>query len=280
MKTFIKELIPRPIFNLYSYMRETGRLSSVRRTPLFSERLRRLDGEELRRCFARSDFEREWEELADSLKRCGLWNLPRTTGSGDLRPLYFLARHFEWRTIIEIGTHVGSSTITLAYALSKLATGGEAPPPRIVTIDVLEVNGTERAPWRELGLPKPPEAMLGDLALETYVTFIHGRGDEYLRSSNDGYDFAFLDGDHLAASVYREMTLVSAQLNDAALIGLHDFASERMFSSYDNGWTIPGPYLAARRALNENGSIHAIPVDTHARSRWRERCCLALICRR
>ena len=55
------------------------------------------------------------------------------------------------------------------------------------------------------------------------VEFVVGDSIEYLSAIDERYDLIFLDGDHAAANVYRELPLALLRLNQEGVIVLHDY---------------------------------------------------------
>lgn len=69
---------------------------------------------------------------------------------GDRRAVYHLIAHFKPKRVLEIGTHVGASTLHMANAIRRFVGRG-----RLTTVDISDVNGPQGA-WKSLGLPFPP----------------------------------------------------------------------------------------------------------------------------
>ena len=71
--------------------------------------------------------------------------------------------------------------------------------------------------------------------------------------------FRFLDGSHLAATVYRELPRALRRLAPDGVLLLHDyFPGGRPL--WQSGAVIRGPYLAARRLLSEGWPIKLQPL--------------------
>src|SRR5450756_1108124 len=103
---------------------------------------------------------------------------------GDRRALYHLIAHFQPKRVLEIGTHVGASTIYIASALLRFADGGQ-----LTTADIADVNGPNGA-WKSLGMPAAPARFIADLGLEAVTTFVTRPAAEMLRASGR-YDLIF-----------------------------------------------------------------------------------------
>jgi len=167
---------------------------------------------------------------------------------GDRRALYHLVAHFKPQSILEIGTHVGASTIYLASASQRF--GGS-----LTTADIVDVNGPSGA-WRTLGMPAPPRDFIERLGLS--ANFITRPAAEMLRGPRR-YDLIFLDGDHSARAVYREISAALGPLNPGGLILLHDFYPDCKPLTPD-GAMIDGPAVAAARIEGESGDLGFLPL--------------------
>ena len=171
---------------------------------------------------------------------------------GDRRALYHLIAHFRPNRVLEIGTHVGASTLHIASAIRRFVDGGT-----LTTVDILDVNGPKGA-WRSLGLPFPPAGYLSRLGLEGIVRFVNQPALDALK---DGarYDFIFLDGDHAATTVYREISASLGILNPNGVILLHDFYPGGKPLNPD-GLADPGPSMAAERISAEADDLIFLPL--------------------
>lgn len=178
-----------------------------------------------------------------------------TTGSanpGDRRALYHLVAHFRPRRILEIGTHVGVSTLFMASAIRRFVEGGT-----LTTVDILDVNGPEGA-WRSRGLPLPPAGNLSRLGLDGIVRFVNQPALDALKGDAQ-YDFIFIDGDHSPRAVYREISASLDSLNPNGVILLHDFyPGGKPF--IPGGDTAPGPSMAADRISAEVDNLVFLPL--------------------
>jgi predicted O-methyltransferase YrrM len=169
---------------------------------------------------------------------------------GDRRAIYYLASHFKPRSVLEIGTHIGASTTYLASALNYF--GGH-----LTTVDVVDANAPN-GPWNELGLAGPPSATLSSLGLAQTVTFRVEPAATALQRG-ERFDLIFLDGDHSALAVYREISHALRLLNPKGLILLHDFYPDLKPLTPD-GNVIAGPATAAARICRETGALAFLPL--------------------
>jgi predicted O-methyltransferase YrrM len=171
---------------------------------------------------------------------------------GDRRALYHLVAHFRPKRVLEIGTHVGASTLYIARGLRRFVDSGS-----LTTADIVDVNGPKAA-WKSAGMPAPPARYISDFGLEGIATFVTRPAAEMLRTS-EHYDLIFLDGDHSSRAVYREISAALRILNPAGLIVLHDFYPGGRPLTPD-GNVISGPSRAADRISGETGDIVFVPL--------------------
>jgi predicted O-methyltransferase YrrM len=171
---------------------------------------------------------------------------------GDRRALYHLIAHFKPKCVLEIGTHVGASTIYIASALRRFVDGG-----KLATADIVDVNGPNAA-WKSVGMPAPPARYISDLGLDGITTFVTRPAAEMLRTP-ERYDLIFLDGDHSPLAVYREISAALSILNPVGLILLHDFYPGGKPLTPDGG-AIAGPSKAADRINSETKGLVFVPL--------------------
>lgn len=181
-------------------------------------------------------------------------SIPDGTGGvnpGDRRAIFYLIASLKPKSILEIGTHIGASTVNIAFALSKITTDERF---EFVTVDIRDVNSTKKKSWLKYGTKHSPKKMLEMLRLSSKVQFITDTSLGYAKKSNQKFDFIFLDGDHTAKTVYEEISIVLRLLNPNGVILLHDF-----FPSCQPLWAnnsiVPGPFMAVNRIIKEQKNI-------------------------
>jgi predicted O-methyltransferase YrrM len=192
------------------------------------------------------------EDDASLARVYGGHEIPGGVNPGDRRALYHLIAHFRPKRILEVGTHVGASTLHIASAIRRFVEGGA-----LTTVDILDVNGPNGA-WKSLGLPLPPAGYLSRLGLEKIVGFANEPALDALQGAPQ-YDFIFLDGDHSPIAVYREISAALKILNPGSLILLHDFYPDGKPLTPDGG-AIHGPSMAATRIGLETGDLAFVPL--------------------
>jgi len=199
-----------------------------------------------------------WQRAEVELAR---FAIPDGTGGvnpGDRRAIFHLVHHFRPVSVLEIGTHIGASTVHIATALSLLA-GTHGAEPHLVSVDIADVNDETLMPWRKYGGQISPADMISALGCERWVRFVTGTSMDFLSTCDQKFDLIFLDGDHSAHTVYREVPAALKRLNPGGIILLHDYFPN-LKPLWSNGALIPGPYLAIERLRKERAGIQVLPL--------------------
>jgi hypothetical protein len=161
--------------------------------------------------------------------------------------------------VLEVGTHVGASTASIASALRRLATTELPAPYHLTTVDITDVNHPVEKPWQRFGSSCSPAALIEQLGCRDHVTFVAQPSLSFLAQPGDGYDLIFLDGDHAARTVYREIPAALRRLRRGGYLILHDYFPQ-LRPLWSNGMVSPGPYLAVRRLRAEGVPIRVLPL--------------------
>ena len=91
------------------------------------------------------------------------------------------------------------------------------------------------------------------------MKFVRADSIEYLRNTDETFDFVFLDSSHLARLVYQEIPLALRVLEDGGSVLLHDyFPGNRPL--WSDGELVPGPYLAIKRLRAEGAELDVLPL--------------------
>ena len=175
---------------------------------------------------------------------------------GDRRALYYLVRHLAPRRVLEIGTQAGASTVHLAIGLADAVPAGGV---RLLTVDIQDVNDSEKAAWRDFRLPQSPRQAMERLGLGSMVEFRVARSLEVLAEAGEQFDLIFLDGDHRLKTVAAELPAAFRRLRPGGFILLHDFFPD-LRPLWPDGKVIEGPQLAVRRYRRAGWPIAARPL--------------------
>ena len=163
-------------------------------------------------------------------------------------------RQLQPKAVLEIGTHVGASTIHIAAALNRAS-----PPGRLTTVDRCRVNDPVEGAWAKFGCVSSPAGMLERLGCRELVRFVASDSLDYLTRCAGRYDLIFLDGSHAATTVYQEIPAALACLNPGGRILLHDYYPD-LTPLWSDGALVPGPWLAVARLRSEGARIETHPL--------------------
>lgn len=238
-------------------------LDGLPRVPCAAERLRKTTERDLSLMFNSAELGAEWAEAGAALARACPIEDGKTDGvnPGDRRALWYLVRSFGPASVLEVGTHVGASTLHIASAMRSAARRDPLLRPRLVTVDIEDVNSEESGAWKKRGLSASPERMVEALGCPDLVTFVTEPSLSYLDRCEDRFDLIFLDGDHSAATVYQEVPRALRLLNEGGVILLHDYFPENV-PLWSNGVVVPGPYTAVARLCGEGAGVKVIPLGS------------------
>jgi predicted O-methyltransferase YrrM len=208
----------------------------------------------------RSDLiEKEWRDVEQQIAPLQISDRADSVNPGDRRAIYYVVRHFKPRSVLEIGTHLGGSTVHIAAGLSKTHEDDPRATFALTTVDIRDVNDRVTSPWLNHGSKYAPAEMAQRLGLEEQISFVTSNSLDYLASSSERYDLIFLDGDHAPSAVYSEVPAALSRLRSGGVILLHDYfpAGKPLWS---DGKVIQGPWLAVERLRSEGASLKAIPL--------------------
>jgi predicted O-methyltransferase YrrM len=255
MRTLLHRLLPAPAINLLRRARAHQLVAKISEERALS-RVPRVRCDVVNACstlnldeiFASHDLSL-WKLVAGRVEAGGLTHNMGGVNPGDRRAICALVAHLRPTKVLEVGTHIGSSTLVLAATLA--GTGA-----RITTVDVLNVNDPQTRPWERYGARQSPADLVRD---EAPVSFVTGSSLAFLSGTSDQYDLIFLDGDHTAATVYRELPLALSRLAPGGVILMHDYfpGGRRLWR---DGELILGPYLAVKRLIDDGAPIQDVPL--------------------
>jgi predicted O-methyltransferase YrrM len=248
-------MLPEPIVQMLRRLRATRSVQIARQTRALSAvaasphpEPRGRTSIDLDAVFAMADGQ-EWQAAQERLRAFGLHHNRGGVNPGDRRVIFALAAYLKPRRVLEIGTHIGSSTVMLASALD----GTDAT---ITTVDISDVNDPQVRPWEQVGMAHSPAELVAGLAP---VEFVVSDSVEYLTKNDGAYDLIFLDGDHTAPTVYRELRLALSKLSAGGMVLIHDYfpGARKLWPA---GELIIGPALAVRRLQREGLQVRVLPL--------------------
>jgi predicted O-methyltransferase YrrM len=260
LRQFATTLIPECCKQKIRGYRDVGHLKRFRSHSCDLTNLRSQSTINVNQLLDPSKFESEWERLTHSIAQFSIPEKARTINSGDRKALYYLVRGLKPKAALEVGTHIGISTIHIAAALRSCEIE-DNQIRELTTVDIRDVNSTSNMPWKEYGMVHSPLQMIKELGFEGFVKFVTSRSVDYAAGCNRKFDFVFLDGDHAAATVYAEIPLMLKLLNNGGVIVLHDYFPDGK-PLWSNKSAVEGPFLAVKRFRDEGTSLSVLPLGS------------------
>lgn len=249
MKQLIKKIIPTSFLRVALNVYDKRKLNTVPKKSFDISHLKNLHDLNLSSIFSDKDIEETWRRDHESITALlGNNYIFDGINPGDRRALYYLIMALKPKKVLEVGTHIGASTLYIARALKNISSKAN-----ITTVDILDVNA-EQAPWKKLGLEMSPKSSAHQLKCLEHITFKASPAENFMQDTDERYDFIFLDGDHSAKAVYKEVSLALKLLNHEGIIVLHDYYPERK-PLFSNGNIIAGPFRALDRIKNERNNL-------------------------
>ncbi len=255
MKQMLKKILPKPVIQQAVILRDQIRLTMTPQQNFQQSALKpSITAETLDGIFNNPEREMAWTAALEKITSVyGKTTAMGGVNPGDRRALYYLVHALRPQNLLEVGTHIGASTVFLAEALKSVS-----PQAHMSTVDIIDVNDPQ-GPWYAQGLMMSPQDYLGKLQSADRVSFHVSPSSVYLAATEDKFDFIFLDGDHASRTVYEEVSLALKLLNQNGVILLHDYypAGRPLFN---DGNIIAGPFMALDRIMRENKEIKVMPL--------------------
>lgn len=255
MKQLIKSVLPRPVLNEVIKTRDWLNVTTLPQQTFDAAHLRPSAALPLEQFFKDTVIAAAWEEDYAAIKAVyGDDDSMGGVNPGDRRALYYLIMALKPSSVLEIGTHIGASTLYIARALKRLEQEG-----KVTSVDILDVNHPTDAPWKKLGLKNSPRGFAETLGCLAQIDFQVGQCLNVMKGTQQRFDLIFLDGDHAAKAVYQEVSAALPILSAYGTILLHDYYPQAKPLYPDNG-VISGPFFAMERIRRENPAIQTLPL--------------------
>jgi predicted O-methyltransferase YrrM len=209
--------------------------------------------------FDRKDLDEEWRAAESKIAGLGITDRAGGVNLGDRRALYYLVKYLRPRSVLEVGTHVGASTVHIAAALAALANENPAERYSLTTVDIVDVNDTVTKPWQRLGSTFSPAEMIERLGYTNLVTFKAKSSLDYLAECPQRFDFVFLDGFHTASHVVHEIPAALNKLAQGGYVLLHDYYPNEQ-PLWTDGHVERGPFLATEKLRSAGAALEVLPL--------------------
>jgi len=258
LKRKIKRLMPASLRKALSIRKDTEKLRLIQKLECDITKLPLINSINSKDVFSSSETAIRW---SDSRNRLDAFTIPDLTDGinpGDRRAIYYLISKFKPSSVLEIGTHIGASTLHIAEALFMNKTKDNRHA-EMVSVDIADVNNPISKPWLQYGTTHSPLEMINEMEFGYFVEFIKDTSLHYLSRCERKFDFIFLDGNHASNTVYLDISYALKLLNKDGLILLHDYFPD-VKSLWSNGVVIPGPFLATERFREEGADLEVLPL--------------------
>ncbi len=253
-KSALKEILPAPVIAYAAAVKQQINLAAIAPAEFLPDSLKPSSDFLVPRVLGDADAALTWEVDSKEIEK---FHPPQDlyggVNPGDRRALYTLVRALKPASVLEVGTHIGSSTVHIAKALKTNLAG------HLTTVDVYDVNDPENGSWKKYNLPLSVKATLEQADVADRVTFRTDGAQAFLQKTDLNFDLIFLDGDHSAAAVYSEVSAALKRLSPDGIIVLHDYFPDGK-ALFPGEPVIHGPYLGMRRVMSEHKEVHVIPL--------------------
>lgn len=256
LKRLARRLVPKSLWVPLIIFREKMALAQLATTACDPRPLRASESLLLEKILSNEEVDARWKVTEKALDALGLPEAAGGVNQGDRRAIYYLLHALKPRNILEIGTHIGSSTMVIARALGEIFSANDTPT--FTTVDITDVNHPA-GPWIAAGSPASPSVLARRLAVADQIKFVTAPSLVFLKDTDEQFDLIFLDGDHGAQAVYCEIPAALSKLNKNGVILLHDFFPN-LKPLWTNGVVVPGPALAIDRLQREGAGLAVIPM--------------------
>lgn len=251
----IKAMIPLPALNVARLLVDYQSLLRTGKLPLDAQNLKAANDLPLDTIWSSTTIAQGWDNDCAFLRTVMTQeHMNGGVNPGDQRALYYLIRALRPQNVLEVGTHIGASTLFIARALQANSNGA-----RMTSVDIYDVNDPSTANWTRYGASDSPRGSLERARLADSVSFSAEGALPFMARTSEKFDFIFLDGDHKAAAVYKEIAGALKILAPGGVILLHDVFPNGKPLYPDNN-IIHGPWQAAARIQRETPDIRILPL--------------------
>lgn len=213
---------------------------------------------DLEQILSSTEIATAWSAVAPELEA---FEIPDGTGGvnpGDRRAIFYLISHFKPCSVLEVGSHIGASSVHIAVGLHR-SQKQDQRNRSLTSVDITDVNDPVAKPWLAYGTKYSPAELIESVGCNYFVKFVTKPSLPYMKECRQEYDFIFLDGDHGAKTVYQEIPAALEILKPGGLILLHDFFPG-LKPLWSNGAVEMGPVLATERLKSEGAPLKVLPL--------------------
>lgn len=259
MKRLIGKFVPQSLQNWALRRKDEDGLRQVPTVKFTVDNLISGSAVRLEEIWKKRETQSAWEKAEPLIRKFGVPDGTGGVNPGDRRALFYLVSHFQPGRMLEVGTHIGASTMHAASAISTFGSSEGGDEEKLITVDIGDVNDPVSKPWLQYGTRYSPAELIKELGLSKLVRFVKSPSLDFMEKCEQRFDFIFLDGDHAAKTVYREVSAALKLLNPGGVILLHDYFND-LKPLWSNNILLAGPYLGVRRIREEGVPVRVIPL--------------------
>ena len=261
LRTALERVVPLSVWSRAGEYLNGARLWRVGSRDIDFSHFARLDNLNIRSILDPGRFNSDWIEAHNHIQSVVLagQNVVHSPNVGDLRAIYQFVRHLKPRRVLEVGTCLGACALYIGTALQQNAAETARDCGALTTIDIRDVNDRTIQPLATSGLTRSPREAVVAAGLGEVVHFVIARSYDFLRETNDRFDFVYLDGSTAAADVYRDLQNINHALDDNAVVLQHAFFPNGR-PLWDGEHAVTGPWRAVRRFQSEGAPLAAAPL--------------------
>lgn len=250
----LKAMIPQPALNMARRLRDLQSLLRTGKIAFNAANLKPANDLPLDAIWNNANIAQGWENDHAYLRTIMTQeHMNGGVNPGDQRALYYLVRALRPQNFLEVGTHIGASTLFIARAMQANAAG------KMTSVDIYNVNDESHSSWKQYGATDSPRGSLEKAGLADRVTFSAEGALPFMARTDEKFDFIFLDGDHKASAVYKEIAAALDILAPGGIILLHDVFPDGK-ALYPDKNVIHGPWQAAARIHREAPDVKIVPL--------------------
>lgn len=212
-----------------------------------------MNTDNLRRDLPRYDTQAlagHWSSAEKLMQSLGERAVFRAMSIGTRRILFQAIRAMGARSVLDIGTYTGTSALAFALAVG--------PGGRVVTVDVVDANADDGY-WSVDGRPQRPSELMVKAGVSDWVEFVTADANDYLRSTDERFDFICIDSAKSEDDTYEQLPLVMDRLNPGGLVFMDDV--------FADGKPMPSGYYEAAHwnvltKYRDAGAIKVLPITS------------------
>lgn len=171
------------------YKKDYWAMVGMQKEEIKADALVRFRDENIKTIFKNSKIRERWEAAVCAMQKVDLPDGSGGINPGDRRAIFYIVSHFRPKSILEIGTHIGASTISMAMAQRVALYSDGLSSANLTTVDITDVNSTVEKPWMKAGAQVSPAQAVDHVGCSESVQFVTDKSTLFLDTCNEKFDF-------------------------------------------------------------------------------------------